>query len=171
MNSTATKRLMLLEAKFKMYLLLNEEKEFLAIKINPHRDFYNVRKVNTECTAIADWLQGRIHLMWGSFAAASDKWMLVVVLTRCLQVDTHIHHSAAMHQKHLLRFIKKKLKVDADRIVIFRDGKELTLAEVPHPPDMTNHGAARASRMLDQAAAYMWYSDEAAPHRCSNPSK
>jgi hypothetical protein len=69
-NSTATKRLMLLEAKFKMYLLLNEDKEFLAQKINPHRDFYNVRKV-----------------------------------------DTHIHHSAAMHQKHLLRYIKKKLKV------------------------------------------------------------
>jgi len=50
-------------------------------QINPHRDFYNVRKV-----------------------------------------DTHIHHSASMHQKHLLRFIKKKLKTEGDRIVIFRDG-------------------------------------------------
>ena len=78
-NSTATKRLMLLEAKFKMYLLLNEEKEFLAQKINPHRDFYNVRKV-----------------------------------------DTHIHHSAAMHQKHLLRYIKKKLKVTALSSLGFR---------------------------------------------------
>jgi hypothetical protein len=36
-NSTAVKRLMLLEAKFKMYLMLNEEKEFFVQKINPHR--------------------------------------------------------------------------------------------------------------------------------------
>jgi hypothetical protein len=35
----------------------------------PHRDFYNVRKV-----------------------------------------DTHVHHSACMNQKHLLRFIKAKLR-------------------------------------------------------------
>lgn len=27
-----------------------------------------------------------------------------------LQVDTHVHHSAAMNQKHLLRFIKSKMK-------------------------------------------------------------
>jgi hypothetical protein len=26
------------------------------------------------------------------------------------KVDTHIHHSACMHQKHLLRFIKSKLR-------------------------------------------------------------
>lgn len=35
----------------------------------PHRDFYNVRKV-----------------------------------------DTHVHHSSCMNQKHLLRFIKSKLR-------------------------------------------------------------
>jgi AMP deaminase len=39
------------------------------MKAVPHRDFYNVRKV-----------------------------------------DTHIHHSASMNQKHLLRFIKSKLR-------------------------------------------------------------
>lgn len=39
----------------------------------PHRDFYNVRKV-----------------------------------------DTHIHHSASMNQKHLLRFIKHKMKRSPD---------------------------------------------------------
>lgn len=32
-----------------------------------------------------------------------------------------------MHQKHLLRFIKSKLKREPDEIVIFRDGKFLTL--------------------------------------------
>ncbi|EKX33373.1 hypothetical protein GUITHDRAFT_90761 [Guillardia theta CCMP2712] len=82
----SVQRLLLLEAKFKMHLLLNEDKEIAIAKINPHRDFYNVRKV-----------------------------------------DTHIHHSASMHQKHLLRFIKRSLR---DRVVIFRDGKELTLQEV-----------------------------------------
>jgi AMP deaminase len=39
----------------------------------PHRDFYNVRKV-----------------------------------------DTHVHHSACMNQKHLLRFIKHKMKKSPD---------------------------------------------------------
>ena len=31
---------------------------------------------------------------------------------------THIHiHTASMHQKHLLRFIKKKLKTEKDRYI------------------------------------------------------
>ena len=46
------------------------------------------------------------------------------------QVDTHVHHSACMHQKHLLRFIKSKLKKRPHEVVIFRDGKYLTLLEV-----------------------------------------
>lgn len=33
-----------------LYLLLNEEKEVWACKINPHRDFYNVRKVRRNPT-------------------------------------------------------------------------------------------------------------------------
>ena len=48
----------------------------------------------------------------------------------CRKVDTHVHHSAGMHQKHLLRFIKSKLKKEPDEVVIFRDGKYLTLQEV-----------------------------------------
>jgi hypothetical protein len=47
-----------------------------------------------------------------------------------VQVDTHVHHSACMHQKHLLRFIKSKLRKEPDEVVIFRDGKYLTLKEV-----------------------------------------
>ena len=35
-----------------------------------------------------------------------------------------------MNQKHLLRFIKKKMKSCPDEKVIERDGKVLTLAEV-----------------------------------------
>lgn len=46
------------------------------------------------------------------------------------QVDTHVHHSACMNQKHLLRFIKHKLKRCPDEVVIYRDGRYLTLAQV-----------------------------------------
>ena len=52
---------------------MNESEELASQKEVPHRDFYNVRKV-----------------------------------------DTHLHLSSAMNQKHLLRFIKKKLKENAE---------------------------------------------------------
>lgn len=58
--------------------MLNADREFLAQKSAPHRDFYNVRKV-----------------------------------------DTHVHHSACMNQKHLLRFIKSKLRKEPDEVCIF----------------------------------------------------
>uniref|UniRef100_A0A6U0MEL2 AMP deaminase n=1 Tax=Prasinoderma coloniale TaxID=156133 RepID=A0A6U0MEL2_9VIRI len=82
-------RLLLLEQKFNMHLMLNADKEFFAQKGAPHRDFYNVRKV-----------------------------------------DTHVHHSSCMNQKHLLRFIKHKLRKEPDEVVAKIDGKERTLAEV-----------------------------------------
>jgi AMP deaminase len=69
--------------------MLNADREFMAQKEAPHRDFYNVRKV-----------------------------------------DTHVHHSACMNQKHLLRFIKSKLKREPHEQVIYRDGKFLNLREV-----------------------------------------
>lgn len=68
-KSFAYRRLRYLESKFQLYQLLNEHQELADSKRVPHRDFYNVRKV-----------------------------------------DTHVHHSACMNQKHLLRFIKGKLK-------------------------------------------------------------
>lgn len=88
-KSYAYKRLELLGAKYNLHVLLNEIRENDATKSVPHRDFYNVRKV-----------------------------------------DTHVHHSACMNQKHLLRFIKKKLRNNPDEVVVFRDGKFLTLGEV-----------------------------------------
>ncbi|KAJ4290161.1 AMP deaminase [Collariella sp. IMI 366227] len=88
-KSFAYRRLQYLEGKFNLYILLNEYQETADSKKVPHRDFYNVRKV-----------------------------------------DTHVHHSACMNQKHLLRFIKSKMKKYPDEIVLFRDGKHLTLAEV-----------------------------------------
>jgi hypothetical protein len=36
------------------------------------------------------------------------------------KVDTHVHHSACMNQKHLLRFIKHKLRYVPNDVVIFR---------------------------------------------------
>lgn len=57
-------------------------------------------------------------------------------------MDTHIHAAACMNQKHLLRFIKKSYRVDADRIVHKLQGKEVTLKELfeslnLHPYDLT----------------------------------
>ncbi|KAK3686600.1 AMP deaminase [Vermiconidia calcicola] len=88
-KSFAYRRLQYLEGKFNLYVLLNEYQEIADTKAVPHRDFYNVRKV-----------------------------------------DTHVHHSACMNQKHLLRFIKSKMKKSPDEVVLFRDGKHLTLKEV-----------------------------------------
>lgn len=61
--------------KFNLHLMVNADRELLAQKAAPHRDFYNVRKV-----------------------------------------DTHVHHSACMNQKHLLRFIKSKLRKEPDEV-------------------------------------------------------
>ncbi|CAH9103353.1 unnamed protein product [Cuscuta europaea] len=91
-------RLVLLEQKFNLHLMLNADREFLAQKSAPHRDFYNVRKV-----------------------------------------DTHVHHSACMNQKHLLRFIKSKLRKEPDEVVIFRDGTYMTLKEVFESLDLTGY--------------------------------
>lgn len=88
-KSFAFRRLQYLEAKWNLYSLLNEYHEISDSKRVPHRDFYNVRKV-----------------------------------------DTHVHHSACMNQKHLLRFIKYKMKTSPEDTVIFRDNKLLTLSEV-----------------------------------------
>jgi len=88
-KSFAFRRLQYLEGKFNLYVLLNEYQEMADSKRVPHRDFYNVRKV-----------------------------------------DTHVHHSACMNQKHLLRFIKSKMKKCPDEVVMFRDAKHLTLEEV-----------------------------------------
>ena len=70
------------------FLMMNEKilRELSAQKEVPHRDFYNVRKV-----------------------------------------DTHIHAASSMNHKHLLRFIKKSLKTEGDRIVCKDRDKEMTL--------------------------------------------
>nr|CAG4718661.1 unnamed protein product [Naegleria fowleri] len=82
-------RLNALELKFTLFKKLKQFEEIKTQKLVPHRDWYNVRKV-----------------------------------------DGHVHLSSMAHQKHLLRYIKRKLKQCPDEVVIVRDGKKLTLAEV-----------------------------------------
>lgn len=53
------------------------------------------------------------------------------------KVDTHIHHSAAMNGKHLLRFIKKKLKTFGTDVVQYEDGVGVTLEQVFQRLNMT----------------------------------
>ena len=88
-KSFAYRELDILEGEYNLYYLVHEYEETASCKKVPHRDFYNVRKV-----------------------------------------DTHVHHSSCMNQKHLLRFIKSKMKKSPDEVVLFRDGKRLTLKEV-----------------------------------------
>ncbi|KAM9856177.1 AMP deaminase 1 [Aulostomus maculatus] len=95
------RRLKFLMSKFNVHEMLNEMEEMKELKMNPHRDFYNCRKV-----------------------------------------DTHIHAAACMNQKHLLRFIKKSYRVDANRIVHKLKGREVTMKELfenlnLHPYDLT----------------------------------
>uniref|UniRef100_A0A7N6BX87 AMP deaminase n=1 Tax=Anabas testudineus TaxID=64144 RepID=A0A7N6BX87_ANATE len=95
------RRLNFLSSKFYLHEMLNEMAELKELKGVPHRDFYNVRKV-----------------------------------------DTHIHAAGCMSQKHLLTFIKKTYKTDADRVVLEKAGQKMTLQQVFHslnrdPYDLT----------------------------------
>jgi AMP deaminase len=83
-------RLESLKSKFELHSKLNKLKEAYQQRLIPHRDFYNVRKV-----------------------------------------DTHIHAASSMNQKHLLNFIKNKLKTNPDMVVIQHETKgPLTLKQV-----------------------------------------
>ncbi|CEP03794.1 AMP deaminase [Plasmodiophora brassicae] len=97
-KSFCYKRLQILDARFLMHVTLNQRIESEAQKLVPHRDFYNVRKV-----------------------------------------DNHVHHSACMNQKHLLRFIKRKLREDGNLPCTERDGQILTLREVFNSLNLTEY--------------------------------
>ncbi|XP_023806621.1 AMP deaminase 3 [Oryzias latipes] len=89
MKTYCHRRLKFLGSKFYLHEMLNEMAELKELKSVSHRDFYNVRKV-----------------------------------------DTHIHAAACMSQKHLLTFIQKTYKKDADRIVLEKGGRKMTLQQV-----------------------------------------
>ena len=113
-KSFAFRELDILEGKFNLYFLVNEYEETATCKKVPHRDFYNVRKV-----------------------------------------DTHVHHSACMNQKHLLRFIKSKMKKSPQEIVLFRDGKTLTLSEVFESINLTAYDLSIDT--LDMHVCYCFF--------------
>ncbi|XP_055077735.1 AMP deaminase 2-like isoform X2 [Periophthalmus magnuspinnatus] len=95
-KSFCYRRLQYLSSKFQMHILLNELKEMAAQKKVPHRDFYNIRKV-----------------------------------------DTHIHASSCMNQKHLLRFIKRAMKKYPGEIVHIERGRGQTLKDVFESMNLT----------------------------------
>ncbi|XP_074525718.1 AMP deaminase 2 isoform X2 [Halichoeres trimaculatus] len=95
-KSFCYRRLQYLSSKFQMHILLNEMKELAAQKKVPHRDFYNIRKV-----------------------------------------DTHIHASSCMNQKHLLRFIKRAMKKYPEEIVHIERGRGQTLRDVFESMNLT----------------------------------
>lgn len=77
---------------------------------------------------------------------ASQMNLFVCWLFFWSQVDTHIHASSCMNQKHLLRFIKKTMKTNPkDRVCKDKEGREMTLAEVmstrAHSTDATSGNA------------------------------
>uniref|UniRef100_A0A8C7IXI8 AMP deaminase n=1 Tax=Oncorhynchus kisutch TaxID=8019 RepID=A0A8C7IXI8_ONCKI len=98
------RRLNFLGSKFYLHEMLNEMAELKELKGVPHRDFYNVRKA--------------------SFHHNEN------VTSLFPQVDTHIHAAACMSQKHLLNFIQTTYKTEADRVVLEKGGRKLTLREV-----------------------------------------
>lgn len=99
LKSFCFRRLSYLYSKFQLHVLLNELRELASQKAVPHRDFYNIRKV-----------------------------------------DTHIHAASCMNQKHLLRFIKKTLKNNADEVVtVTKGGQKMTLSEVFKSMNLTTY--------------------------------
>ncbi|CAH1163717.1 unnamed protein product [Phaedon cochleariae] len=98
LKSFCYRRLSYLSSKFQLHVLLNELRELASQKAVPHRDFYNIRKV-----------------------------------------DTHIHAASCMNQKHLLRFIKKTLKKNADEVVTVTKGVPMTLREVFQSMNLTTY--------------------------------
>nr|XP_023497226.1 AMP deaminase 2 isoform X1 [Equus caballus] len=113
-KSFCYRRLQYLSSKFQMHVLLNEMKELAAQKKVPHRDFYNIRKTVD--------LPG---LQWTQEPPVPP------------QVDTHIHASSCMNQKHLLRFIKRAMKRHLEEIVHVEQGREQTLREVFESMNLT----------------------------------
>ncbi|KRG06937.1 AMP deaminase 2 isoform X3 [Drosophila mojavensis] len=55
------------------------------------------------------------------------------------KVDTHIHAASCMNQKHLLRFIKKTLKNNANEVVTHTNGQPMTLAQVFQSMNLTTY--------------------------------
>lgn len=78
-------------------------------------------------------------------------------------MDTHIHAAACMSQKHLLTFIQKTYKSDANRVVLEKAGEKMTLQQVFHslnmdPYDLTVDSLdVHAVRKIEKCLQVMWF--------------
>ena len=76
------------------------------------------------------WIQLQEHLgtHWAGFRFLTLLSNLRTLSVTIFQVDTHIHAASCFNQKHLLRFIKKKMKKYPDEVVHqTADGQLMTL--------------------------------------------
>lgn len=127
-------RMALLEQKFNLHCMLNADKEFLAQKVN-RLDAITCRDIGVCSSCRLSILVEIQKCLWCHEEAQGLPglcccWECTFNLPRCCcqaaphrdfynvrKVDTHIHHSSCMHQKHLLRFIKSKLKKEPDEVI------------------------------------------------------
>lgn len=103
MKSFAYRRLKYLVSKFTMYTLLNEFQEMTDMKVCPSPHIC-AKVINQLC---------RVYLIGWSTEDDHDQSVSDVLFSdfyNLRKVDTHVHHSSSMNQKHLLRFIKAKMK-------------------------------------------------------------
>ncbi|GCB64730.1 hypothetical protein scyTo_0014805 [Scyliorhinus torazame] len=93
----AHRRLKFLNSKFNLHEMLNEMEELKEVKSNPHRDFYNVRKVDTH-----------IHA-----AACMNQKHLLRFIKNSSKLDPDRVVSTCKDQKLTLKELFKKLKLNA----------------------------------------------------------
>jgi len=104
-KSFAFRRLKYLASKWSLYCLLNEYQELADMKVSLQFDsipcnYIDVHNLGCSPSVSCDCYPTQYGTDLG---LRSDFYNV-------RKVDTHIHHSASMNQKHLLRFIKSKLK-------------------------------------------------------------
>lgn len=99
-KSLCFKRMQLLEAKFKLYVLLNGDTEQAAQKSVPHRDFYNVRKVSVRSSA--------------SFFATCDQGEASYLLS--LATSLHIHEEHCTVRVRRPAFEQVRTSVHAESV-------------------------------------------------------
>lgn len=108
-KSFAFRRLKYLASKWNLYCLLNEYQEIADVKVGP-----SLGRCEQGLTDVFRFTRDRLFLIGKSRSSSFPRPVLTIRSDRDFynvrKVDTHVHHSASMNQKHLLRFIKSKMK-------------------------------------------------------------
>jgi AMP deaminase len=120
-KSFAWRRLRYLESKWNLYVLLNEYQELADMKVCGELRCLIFLWLDNGGSA---YLTGSVKLHFNLARQLSHYVCRDFYNVR--KVDTHVHHSACMNQKHLLRFIKSKMKRSPD-VRLIRRGLSLTL--------------------------------------------